>query len=167
MHKFKFIAATLILLVPLAGFAQTRQALVTPEHNIEAARKQMRTERKLVLAGELVLTPDESKAFWPLYNDYAAEIRKIGDERVRMIVEYAEMFDNITPDYADRMLKEYFDIEQRLLQTRKNYVKRFKTILPSVKVARLYQVENKLNAIMNIELAAAIPIIGTGASQAN
>jgi hypothetical protein len=167
MHNLKLIAATLILFVSLAGFAQAQEPLVTAENEIEAARKQMRTERKLVLAGELILTPDESNAFWPLYNEYEADIIKLGDERVGMIVDYAENFDNITPEYADQMLKDYFDIEQRLLKTRKNYVKRFKKVLPSVKVARLYQVENKLNAIVDIQLAASIPVIGTGAKQAN
>lgn len=167
MHNLKLISATLILLVPLAVFAQAQQPLVTPENKIEAARKQMRTERKLVLAGELVLTPDESNAFWPLYNEYEADIRKIGDERVSMIMDYADNFDNITPEYADRMLEEYFDVEQRLLKTRKKYVKRFKKVLPSIKVARLYQVENKLNAIVDVQLAASIPVIGTGAKQAN
>ena len=167
MHILTLITAALILLTPVTGIAQAQEPLVTAENKIEAARKQMRFQRKLVLAGELHLTPNESEAFWPIYNEYTAEITEIGDKKVSMITAYAENFDNITPEYADQMLKDYFDNEQQLLKLRKKYVKHFKKALPSVKVAKLYQIENKLNAVVDMELAAAIPVIGTGANQGN
>ncbi len=119
MHNLRLIAATMILLVPFAGLAKAQEPLVKPDNAIEAARKQMRTDLKLVLAGELRLISDESKAFWPLYKEYEADMIKIGDERVKMIEEYAENFENITSGYADHMLNQYFDIEKRLLKTQK------------------------------------------------
>ena len=160
MHASTLIAAALILLTPIAGVAQSKTPLVTAENQIAAARKQMDIQRKLVLAGELVLTPDESNGFWPVYNEYREEISKLGDEEVQMIIEYSKNVNNITADYADSMLEQYFDLEQDRLKIRKKYVKRFKKVLPSVKVARLYQLENKLNAVIEMELAAAIPVIG-------
>jgi len=167
MYKPKLITATFILLISLSSFAQSWQPQVTAENQIEAARKQLRIERKLVLARELALTPEESDAFWPLYRDYEANMVKIGDERVKLIVGYANNFGNMTPEYAEQMLKDYFHIEKRLLKTRKKYAKRFSKVLPSVKVARLFQVENKLNAILEAELAAMIPIVESDGSQAN
>jgi len=140
--------------------AQEKQPLVKLENEIEAARKQMITERKLVIAGELALTPEESKAFWPVYSEYAEKRRVIGDDEVRLIAEFADNYQNMSDDMADRMLKESLDIRSRALKLQQQYVRRFKKVLPSIKVAKLYQVESKLDAVMDYQLASTIPMIG-------
>ena len=137
---------------------QNREPLVGPEHEIEAARKLMRTERKLVIANELSLTPEESKDFWPVYNEYEAAISKIGGEKIDMITGYANNFDKITPEYAERLLRDSFDIEFRYEKTRQSYIKKFKRVLPVIKVVRLYQIDNKFNAALDYQLAARIPL---------
>jgi len=152
------ILISLVLLTTTLS-AQEKQPLVKLENEIEAARKQMITERKLVIAGELVLTPEESKAFWPVYNEYLEQRRVIGDDKVRLITEFADNYDNMSADMADNMLKESLDIRSRALKLQQQYVRRFKKVLPSVKVAKLYQVESKLDAVMDYQLASTIPMI--------
>ena len=138
---------------------QSKEPLVQLEHEIEAARKLMRTERKLVIAGELFLTPDESKAFWPVYTEYETAAIKIGDEKLRLITDYADNFDQMTPEYAERLLKESFDLNSREAELRRSYVKKFKKVLPVIKVVRLYQIDSKLNAVLDFQLAARIPLV--------
>jgi hypothetical protein len=144
---------------------QSKEPLVKLEHEIEAARKLMRTERKLVIAGELFLTPKESKAFWPVYTEYETAAMKIGDEKLRLITEYADNFDQITPEYAERLLKESFDINSRQMELRRNYIKKFKKVLPVIKVVRLYQIDSKLNAVLDYQLAAGIPLVQDGGKE--
>ena len=64
-------------------------------------------------------------------------------------------------ELADRMMADYFDIQSRTLKIRKGYLKKFKKVLPSVKVAKFYQVENKLDAVLDYQLASQIPMIGS------
>jgi len=160
MRIISILVTALLLLAAAPSPAQEKEPLVTVENEIEAARKMMAQERKLVIAGELVLTPEESKAFWPLYNEYQEETRKIGDARVALITEFAENYSSADDEFAERMLKESLDIETRQLKLRKKYLKRFKQVLPTLKVAKFYQVENKLNAVIDYQLAAQIPMIG-------
>jgi len=161
MRPLYQIATAIVLLLTVAGsLAQERQPLVTLENEIEAARKLMITERKLVLAGELMLTPDESKAFWPVYNEYLAEMRAIGDDEIRLITEFADNYQNMSDEFAERMLNDHLDIQSRALKLRRQYVKRFRKVLPPIKVAKLYQVENKLDAVLDYQLASQIPMIG-------
>lgn len=148
-----------ILLLPAGGAAQDRKPLVTAENEIAAARKMMLQERKLVIAGELVLTSEESAAFWPVYNEYVEEMRGVGDDEVKLITDFADNYEAVSDEYADQMLKNYFDIQSRALKIRQKYLKRFKKVLPSVKVAKLYQVENKLDAVLDYQLASQIPMI--------
>jgi hypothetical protein len=65
----------------------------------------------------------------------------------------------LTDAYAEDVLKAYFDIKSDLLRTRKKYIRRFGKILPMLKVARFYQLENKMNADVDAELAFAVPLI--------
>jgi hypothetical protein len=160
MRIISILVTALLLLAASPSPAQEKQPLVTRENEIEAARKMMAQERKLVIAGELVLTPAESEAFWPIFNEYQAEVRKIGDARVALITEFAENYSSADDEFAERMLKESLDIETRELKLRKKYLKRFKQALPTLKVAKFYQVENKLNAVIDYQLAAQIPMIG-------
>jgi hypothetical protein len=139
--------------------AQVKEPLVGLEHEIEAARKLMRTEKKLVIAGELFLTPDESKAFWPVYREYEAAISEIGSAKIKLITDYADNVDKITPEFAERLLEESLDIDAQFGKIRRSYVRKFKKVLPVIKVVRLYQVENKLNAVLDFKLAAKIPLI--------
>jgi len=161
MRPFFLLAISIVVLLPGApGFAQEKQPLVTLENEIEAARKLMATERKLVLAGELVLTADESKAFWPVYNEYVAEMRTIGDDKVGLITDFADNYQDMSDEFAERMLEDHLDIQGRALKVRRKYVKRFRKVLPPIKVAKLYQVENKLDAVLDYKLASQIPMIG-------
>ncbi|RLA27441.1 MAG: hypothetical protein DRR11_18250, partial [Gammaproteobacteria bacterium] len=139
--------------------AQVKEPLVGLEHEIEAARKLMRTEKKLVIAGELFLTPDESKVFWPVYREYEAAMSEIGDVKIKLITDYADNVDKITPELAERLLEESLDTEIKFGKIRRSYVRKFKKVLPVIKVVRLYQVDNKLNAVLDFQLAAKIPLI--------
>ena len=160
MRPILAISMMLLACAWLPASAQEKKPLVTLEAEIEAARKMMVTERKLVIAGELVLTPDESKDFWPVYNEYLEEMRAVGDDEVALITEFADNYLNMTEELADRMVRDMLDIQSRTLKIRRNYLKRFGKVLPSIKVAKLYQVENKLDAVLDYQLASQIPMIG-------
>lgn len=159
MRMLHIFIAVLVLVSPAAAGAQQREPLVTIENEIEAARKQMATERRLVIVGELVLTSEESKAFWPVYNEYRQDMHTIGDEQVRLITDFAANYRDMSDALAERLLKDYLDIESRKLKVRTSYVRRFKKALPTIKVAKLYQVENKLDAVLDFQLASQIPMI--------
>ena len=54
---------------------------------------------------------------------------------------------------------EYLALEASHVALLKAYVPRFERVLPALKVARLYQVENKARALVNYELARGIPLV--------
>ena len=76
-----------------------------------------------------------------------------------MIVDYAEHYPNVTSDEAKDMIDGYLDILSDELKLRKRYLSRFREVLPEIKVTRFYQVENKLDAAINMDLARSIPLI--------
>ena len=104
------------------------------------------------------LTTEEAKGFWPVYDGYWKEENKLIGRTVNLITFYADNWGSVTDEKAEAMLKEWFSIEQAELNLKKKYLGKFKRVLPEKKVMRYFQVENKLDAIINLELARGIPL---------
>ena len=152
--------------MPALGVAQVNPAFSDITEATEQARSLMQTERKMVLSQALELTADESNAFWPLYDKYAAELKQAGDLRVKVITDYAASYDKLTDATAKTLISDYLKYQEKILKIRKGYVKKFEKVLSPVKVARFYQVENKLDSITNFALAREIPLVPAPAAPA-
>lgn len=132
-----------------------------PGNELANARALIQAGRKEIIREDLHLTSKEETDFWPLYEEYRGEMREVLDRYADLITEYVEVYHDskLTDEYAEGMLDKYFDIKGNLLHIQKNYVKRFRNIMPSLKVARFYQLENKMNADIDAALAMAVPLV--------
>jgi hypothetical protein len=130
-----------------------------PADNIDIVREKVRTDKKLVVATALNLTEAEAKAFWPVYNSYQSDMIAHYDRVFKLVDAYAKSYETMTDENATQMLGEFLSLETDYIALLNSYVPRFRRVLPPVKVARLYQVENKLRALVDYEFARAIPLI--------
>jgi hypothetical protein len=142
-----------------AGIALTAPAAAQVRSEIELTRQQIQTERQALVNAGMELTDEQADGFWPVYREYRAELAPIGDRQVKMIMGYAEKYGSVTDEYAQKMLDEHLNIQQAKLETQRKFVPRFLTVLPAMKVARFYQLENKLDAVVNYDLAMSIPVL--------
>jgi len=126
---------------------------------IEAMRSILQTERKILVMREMALTSEEAEVFWPLYDEYNAAKKEVGDLRVAVIAEYAANYGSMTDEIAADLLKDSLKFETSQIKLKKKYVRKFRKILSDVKVARYFQLENKLDAIVDYDLAAQIPLV--------
>ena len=127
---------------------------------IELTRAEVQNKRQEIIKELMDLTPEQSQAFWPVYRDYRSEAAKLGDQRVAMIETYLKNSQSMTDKQADDLLDNSFKLRQRQLDLQKKYVGRFHKVLPAVKVARLYQLENALDAVISANLQANMPMVG-------
>ena len=112
-----------------------------------------------LVAASLGLTEEEGAAFWPVYRDYRNDMSKVGDRMQKLIQEFAEVWDNATEEQAKTMIDEMIAIRRDELKVRKSHLSKFRKVLPEVKVARFLQIENKIDAIINLGLADSIPLV--------
>ena len=106
----------------------------------------------------MILTNEQSTKFWPVYNAYRADVMKVTDKLVKVVTDYAAQRDTLSDAQAEALVQEYLKAEEELLGVRKSYVKKFGAAIPMTKVARFYQIENKLDALQRVGLASAIPL---------
>ena len=159
------VAACLIAVLPGITGAQLNEEFADMAQQVEAARTLARADRKLLIMREARLTPQEAEAFWPIYDRYADEVADAGNQRIKLITDYAANYENLSDELADQMIKDLLGYQSSMTKIRKSYVRRFKKVLPATKVARFYQLENKLDALIAFNLAAKIPLVPVDESQ--
>ena len=130
-----------------------------PADNMDIVREKARTDKKLVVATVLSLTEGEAKAFWPVYNSYQSDMIAHYDRVLKFVDTFAKSYETMTDENATQLLGEFLALETEYIALLNSYAPRFRRVLPPVKVARLYQVENKLRALVDYEFARAIPLI--------
>lgn len=151
MKRIVIMSVCLVVLALAAPlFAQSGEIALT--------RQVIQTERQALVTAAMELTEQEGAAFWPLYREYREAMAKVGDRGQALIVDYAAKYATLTDADAQVMLDEMLAIDQDALKVRKDYVKKFGKILPAKRVARFFQIENKMDAIIRAELVQEIPL---------
>ena len=129
------------------------------EPAIQMLRQEVGKDRRAIVKANMLLTESEAARFWPLYDEYRAEMVKQGDRRVKVITDYAANRDSMSEDEANRLLKDRLDIEKEKVDIREKYAKKFQKELSARTTARFFQIDQKLDAAVDAALAARIPLI--------
>ena len=160
--SFRFAILFIFLLsVFIAHPTSGQESYNLLKDEIDLTRAVIKVKRKKIVAANMTLSKKEGKKFWPLYNRYISEMDKANNKRVKLISEYRDAYVNktLSNQQSLKLLNGYMLFEQVKLRTKNSYVQKFKEILPPKKVVRFFQVENKLDSIINFELARDIPLV--------
>lgn len=154
MKYASFIALLLIAMIALPAFAQEEQ----PADNMDIVRDALRAQKKVLIAENMDLTEAEAKVFWPVYEEYQTAMKPIADRRIKLIEDYAANFLSLTDEMATKLLAEAMAVQKERMKLDETFLPKFQKVLPPVKVARYYQLENKIRAVVDYDLAAEIPL---------
>ena len=149
------------LALSLLVFVSVALAQDKPADDMQILREKLKADKKLLVAENMQLTEAEAKAFWPVYERYQAELFLIRTRTIKLITDYAAAYGTMTNPTAKKLLDESITIEALRLKLNRAYLAEFRKVLPDVKVARYYQIENKINAALYYEFAANIPLVKT------
>ena len=157
LKKIMGVAVAIILL----GFAPLALAQDKPADNMQILRDKLKADKKLVVATNMELTESEAKNFWPIYNEYQKELQKINRRIVALLESYAADFrsKSLTDEKAKKLIDEATAIEQAEVNLKSTFAPKLSKALPSIKVARYLQIENKIRAIVKYDLAQGVPLV--------
>ena len=148
--RIKSVLLTILLLaVPLLSMAEDSNQL----------RKEiMMDQKRLIIMDNMELTEEEGKAFWPVYEKHQEEIFQVNQRGAKLILAYAAAYQSLTDEQAEKLIDEYYDIQDDRLTVMKKLASDVGKVLPGKKAFRYMQVESKLLAIGRYELAKGIPL---------
>ena len=141
--------------------AQSSASNGISDQDIEMLRADLRSQRKQVTAENMDLTADESTKFWPIFDQYRKEAIKANDDRWALIKEYAANYNTMSDAQAQQYIKRANDIDQQLLSLRMKYVPVFEKVISPKKTALWYQIDRRIDLLINLQLSTQIPMVKT------
>ena len=160
-----FSMATMVILTSLTssqGSAQTpsnNSAQSATDKDIDLLRKDVRSQKRQLIASNLQLTDQEAEKFWPLYDQYTADLVKINDAKYSSIKEFAASYSTLTDDQATGLVRKMLSVDQAVAELRLRYIPIFNNVIPGRKTAVFFQLDRRLVMLIDLQIASQIPMI--------
>jgi Spy/CpxP family protein refolding chaperone len=129
------------------------------DDDLSLFRKDVRSLRKQIIAANLDLTDTEAQQFWPIFDRYTAEMRKLFDRKFEVLKEYAANYDTITDEQADTYIQGRAAVEESILQLRLKYIPIFRKVLSGKTAALFTQIDWRLGLVIDLQLASQVPMV--------
>jgi hypothetical protein len=160
-HLVRFVATlTASVLAALLWPAAAAHAdEMTLDQQVQFVRSITAAERQATLAKAAAFSDEEAEKFWPIYREYRNEVAALDDRTVALIKDLADNYESLTDAKAKELAHEWLDVEEKRIAAKAKYLKKYEKILPGVKLARVLQVENRLDVLVQLRLARNVPLV--------
>jgi len=167
----KTLAAALLLAASFTAFPAQAQGTTSGNASIDmprepltaqdldALRAELRATRKQIMAQNLTLTPEESTRFWPVYDQYQAELTRIKDDQYLLIAEYANTYGRYDDAGAKDFITRWLDLDVRATALRARYVPIVNGVLPGVKATTFFQIDRRVSMMIDQRIASLLPVL--------
>lgn len=157
--------ASLTLLSGRLLFSQESSQQTAPstqnsiDQDVDLLRKDVRSQKKQIIAANLNLTDQEAEKFWPVYDQYTNELTAINDKEYAALKQYAQNYQTLSDEQATDLLNQVLEVDQSAAQLRLKYVPIFGKVISGKKTALFFQLDRRLVMLIDIQLASAVPLV--------
>ena len=164
----KVMAAALMVGAGLVMGLRTSGQTTTPQGNtqhlisdrdLDLLRKDIRSQRKQLIASNLQLTEDEAAKFWPVYDQYVSELITINDRKFALIQEYADNWGKLTNEQSLSFVRRWLDADIEIAQLRQKYVPNVSKVLEGRKAATFFQLDRRIAMMIDLQLSSQMPLV--------
>jgi hypothetical protein len=129
------------------------------DKDIDLLRKDVRSQKKQIIAANMNLSDKEAEQFWPVYDQYTDELVKINDKKYAAIKQYAQSYDTMTDAQAQDLMRQALEVDQSVAQLRQKYIPIFNKVVSGKKTAQFFQLDRRLVMLIDLQLASGIPLV--------
>jgi hypothetical protein len=152
--------ALVAIAFPLLASAQDESVRVqSVRADEQIILSQIMADKRAVYAQTLQLTDEESRAFWPVYDEYEAEVKKVDDRFIRLVNDYAAKYSTMTDADARQMLAAKMKIDRDRLDLQQAYTKKIARAVPAIKGLRYAQVESRIDNELQRKVMQLSPLV--------
>lgn len=155
----------LLALTAAAALCATQTAVAESVGATELAKTQalisaIQADKRQVMLDTLALDPEQLSKFMPIYEEYQAEMDALMTAGSKLsnrlfVADYGGM----TDESSKAIRKEAFKLRNDRLALLEKYADKLDKKLPSTKVFQFVQIENKMQVLLDLAVAASIPIV--------
>jgi hypothetical protein len=129
------------------------------DSDIQILRADLRADKLKVVTDQMRLSDEEAKAFWPIYREYDSDLTKLNDQKVDLLKEYAANYGSMTNDKVQSLARRSFELQKQRVDLREAYFKKISQAVSPKTAARFVQVEDRIDLLLNLQLASNIPMV--------
>jgi len=129
------------------------------DEEIQMMRKDIRSQRKQIIAANMKLTDSEAEKFWPVYEQYISDLVNINGTKYALIKQYVETRGALTDAEADTAVNQWVGVDQSVAELRKRYIPIFRKVLSPRNTALFYQLDRRVQLLIDLQLASSLPMI--------
>ena len=137
------------------------ERIITPtvtDEDIALLRKDLRALKMQVIGQNMSLSEDEGQKFWPIYNHYVKDLQVVNDQKYALLKQYAEMWATMSDQDAMIYVRHWLEVDAQVQALRLKYVPTVSQVLPGRKAATFFQLDRRLNMIIDLQLFGQIPL---------
>jgi hypothetical protein len=151
------------LLIASVAPAQTQKpddsASKVTDIEVNMMRKDLRDQKKQIVAANLPLTGDEAAKFWPLYDEYTQETIKLNDQRYGLVKEYAANYRTMTDEKAASYIRGWIGVDEAASKMRLQWIPKFEQMLGQKNAAMFFQIDRRVGLMMELQLSSSLPLV--------
>lgn len=132
---------------------------VISDQDLDLLRKDIRSQRKQLIAANLKLIDQEATKFWPVYDQYASELITINDRKFGLIQEYADSYGKLTNEQSLSFVRRWLDADIEIAQLRQKYVPIVSKVLDGKKSATFFQLDRRIAMMIELQLSSRMPLV--------
>ena len=129
------------------------------DQNVQLLREDLRSKKKQLIAANLTLTDTEATKFWPVYDQYTAELVQINNEKYAIIQDYVKSWGTMNDTQALDLTKRSLAVDAKVTALRTKYVPIFNGVLPGTKTATFFQLDRRIGMMIDLQLASQFPLV--------
>jgi Spy/CpxP family protein refolding chaperone len=139
--------------------AMDKEVHVISTQDLDMLRKDIRSQKKQLMAQNLTLTDADATKFWPIYDQYAAEVSKTKNKQYSMFQEFADHFGTMTDEQANSLLKQLLDVDTAMTQLRAKYLPIVSKAIGGKKGATWAQLDRRIQMMVDLQLSSSTPLV--------
>jgi hypothetical protein len=139
----------------------TVQSVINPtvtDADIALLRKDLRAMKMQVIGQNMSLSDAEGEKFWPIYNHYVKDLQEVNNQKYALLKQYAEMWETMSDQDAMIYVRHWLEADGEAQALRLKYVPVVSQVLPGRKAATFFQLDRRLNMIIDLQLFSQIPL---------
>jgi len=129
-----------------------------PNNELELIIVSKAAEKKAIVLSNMGLNGETKQNFGNLYDEYQLKLMVHRMNELQLIGNYASNYANMTDVNADKLIVSWLTVEDAAMVLKKEYMSKFKKIMPSSDVIRYFQIENRLQLAREMQRANLIPL---------
>ena len=129
------------------------------DQDIQMLRKDLRSQRKQIIAANMNLSSTEAEKFWPVYEQYVSDLVKTNGTKYALIKKYVQTQGNLSDTEAESAVDQWVSIDQSVAELRKKYIPSFRKVLSPKNTALFYQLDRRVQLMIDLQLASSIPMV--------